>query len=166
MNRLLVTNGAFTTLLLSAILAERTKGSTTEQNYLLYYFTTLTPEKVNFQLDFANFFFNCKKDFNLLEYKKKFGFNLTPLKNQLPDIQEIYLPINSTTKKWYKLLYKIYPNSNFVFYEEGLMSYIKGLYDNSLQRLLKKYATYYLFYNNALKKLFLRNFKLLINNSY
>jgi len=159
MNRLLVTNGAFTTLLLSAVLAEQKKDPTNSNNYLLYYLKTLNPERISFQLNFANFFFNYKKHFNLLEYQRKFSFNLTLLKNELSDIQEIYLPINSTTKKWYKLLYKIYPKASFIFYEEGLMSYIKGLYDHSLQKLLKKHSTYYLFYNATIKHLFPKEFK-------
>lgn len=165
MNRLLVTNGAFTTLLLSAVLAEQEEHSNKSNNYLVYYFKTLTTEKITYQLNFANFFFNYKKHFNLLAYQKKFSFNLTLLKNQLPDIQEIYLPINSTTKKWYKLLYKIYPKANFIFYEEGLMSYIKGLYDGSLKALLKKHSAYYLFYSSTIQKLFPKEFQAISKQS-
>lgn len=80
-------------------------------------------------------------------FKQKFGFKQNQFTQYVPNCSNIYLPINSSTVKIYNVLKKIYPLANFIFYEEGLFSYIKPLFNKKLNYLLSLYNSYYIGYN-------------------
>lgn len=80
-------------------------------------------------------------------FKQTFGFKQNKFTQYVNNCSNIYLPINSSTVKIYTVLKKIYPLANFIFYEEGLFSYIKPVFNKQLNRLLNIYTSYYIGYN-------------------
>ncbi len=87
------------------------------------------------------------------KYKTFFGFNESKFKTDIANlsnakqVKNIYLPINSSSVKLHKKLKKIYPKSNFFLYEEGLLSYIKPVFNKKLQKLLMAYESFFVGYD-------------------
>ncbi|MDR0484470.1 MAG: alpha-2,8-polysialyltransferase family protein [Alphaproteobacteria bacterium] len=155
MKRILIANGAFSGMLLASILQDNG-----DDNFFLGYFKNIKPEKSEALFTFFNYLIKTKKNLNFFAYKKRFSFDFQKLENDLEgnDISEIYLPINSSTKQIYKSFKNRYPKVNFIFYEEGLMSYVKPLLDSSLRKIMQGYKSYYIFYHEKLKNLLQNSF--------
>ncbi len=158
MKRILIANGSFSALVLSAIF--KTRFSDNVSNFFLGYFKNFSDDKSQKLFDFVNLLIKTDKNLRFFDYKTKFGFNFNKLNRSIntTTVDEIYIPINSSTKKIYKSFKNQYPNANFIFYEEGLMSYIKPLLDKPLRKIMEKYDSYYLFYDEKLKKLLIDSF--------
>ena len=156
MNRLVFSNGVWTSIVVSSIL--QNKMSNEDNNFLCGYFKNSLESLREHNFSFAKSLIPYKHRINFLDYKKLFFFNAKQFKEDLYNIEinEIYLPVNSTTCKRYKVLKKIYPSANFYFYEEGLMSYIKPLIDRKLRKIMAKTTNYYLLYKPSIHD-FLKN---------
>ena len=162
MKRILIANGSFSSLVLSSIL--KNKNNKSDSNFLLGYFKNVSPEKSKELFNFFNLLIETKKNLNFFDYKNRLNFDFSKLSKDINTniIDEIYIPINSSTKKIYKLFKSQYSNASFIFYEEGLMSYIKPLLDKSLRKIMIQSENYYLFYDEKLKNLLTSSFTKII----
>jgi hypothetical protein len=162
MKRILIVNGSFSSLVLSSILKNQNnrENNTNVSNFCLGYFKNVSPEKSQELFNFFNLLIDTDKNINFFAYKKNFVFDFNELSHALntTSVDEIYIPINSSTKKIHKLFMYHYPKASFIFYEEGLMSYIKPLFDKSLRKIMAKSENYYLFYDEKLKNLLSKSF--------
>ena len=156
MNRLIFSNGVWTSIVVSSILQDKTNNE--DNNFLCGYFKNSLETLNAHNFTFSKLLLNYKHCINFLDYKKSFYFNSKQFKKDLNNVEinEIYLPVNSTTYNRYKILNKIYPLAKFYFYEEGLMSYIKPLIDRKLKQIMAKSVNYYLIYTSAIHD-FLQN---------
>ncbi len=151
MSKLVVSNGAFSSLLMSSVLNDRQDKN--DDIYYLGYFKTLDKTKYSEILSFTSLLIPYKKNYHLINYTVMGNLDFTTIRDDLHEknISEIYLPINSSTVKMYKALKKVFINANFVLYEEGLMSYVKPILSSSVRKLVKKYPSYYNFYTENMK---------------
>jgi hypothetical protein len=158
MKRLVISNGPWTTLIISAIL--RDKLEKYDSIYFMGYFRNATKESLERNFGFASINIKYNKYLNIFDYKTYLGINTTKLSRDinLIDIDEIYIPINSTTKKWFKFFNKYSPKAKFHFYEEGLMSYIKVFFDSSLRKIMINTNNHFLFYDDIIKRTINKDF--------
>ena len=88
------------------------------------------------------------KIFNWFYFKLRYRFNKELFIKKVGNkYKNILLPINSSASSIYNILYKIYPNANFIFYEEGLLSYVKPVFSYTLAKIMKKHISYYIGYD-------------------
>lgn len=153
---LIVSNGYYTTLV--AVSTLKQLGINDSPKYLLGYFKQLSnsiAESIN--LSEQAWSFKEVFDYNLF-FNNKFSFELFSKHCKNIKFCNILIPINSSTIKWYKGLKKYYPNAKFIFYEEGLLSYLKPIFDIKLKKIITKNLC---FYNN-----FNKNLNYLIENGF
>src|SRR5699024_7930808 len=75
------------------------------------------------------------------------------------EVENILIPINSSSKRWFKGLKEYFPKSNFIFYEEGLLSYIKPILDLDLKKIISNYSCFFNNFNKDFLALISANFK-------
>ncbi|MCL2567596.1 MAG: alpha-2,8-polysialyltransferase family protein [Alphaproteobacteria bacterium] len=158
MKRILIANGSFSSLVLASLLQGKLNAG--DNNFFLGYFKNTSLEKSKALFAFFNYLITAQKNLNFFDYKSSFNFDFKKLDSDLgeKDIDEIYIPINSRTKQIYKSFKKHYGTASFIFYEEGLMSYVKPLLDFSLRKIMRKNQNYYIFYHEKLRNLLLKSF--------
>ncbi|MDR2008738.1 MAG: alpha-2,8-polysialyltransferase family protein [Alphaproteobacteria bacterium] len=158
MKRILIANGSFSSLVLASSLKDKLQEN--DNNFFLGYFKNANPEKSQTLFTFFNYLIKTSKNLNFFDYKSGLQFNFQKLDSDLEqaDIDEVYIPINSRTKQIYKSFKKHYPAAAFIFYEEGLMSYVKVLLDIPLRRIMRETQNYYIFYHEKLKNLLSNSF--------
>ncbi|MFL1781200.1 hypothetical protein ABSA28_00920 [Candidatus Hepatincolaceae symbiont of Richtersius coronifer] len=157
LNRLIISNGPYTSIISSSIVNSFSTplGSKVENNYFLGYFKSISTSNHKLQYDLAKLGLDYKKLLSFNDYFKLSIFDQQQFLRSTDNstFYEIYLPINSTTKRWHKIFSKLYPQCNFCFYEEGLMSYIKPIFDRKLRKIMANATNYYIFYHPQLKVL-------------
>jgi hypothetical protein len=180
---LVFSNGIYTSFLLYGVLKQNYEPQSnvephnieTQNNVFVLYLSKKNNILIEQNKNILNQLFNTKKSLLWQNYKTFFSFKVNKFKADIgnvsgvEEIKNIYLPINSSSVKLHKELKKVYPQSNFIFYEEGLLSYIRPVFNKHLRQLLIKYKSFFVGYdilNNYLKH-FLPNACIsIINKSY
>lgn len=150
-NRLFISNGPYTSLILSSLI-ELLPRSSKDFNILLGYFKNIDNKNKQLSILDTTFF---TRNLSLLSYNNFFKFNCKHFHSHTnyKIFDSIYLPINSNTIKWYKIFKKLYPKAEFNLYEEGLLSYIKPIFSRKLRAIMKKTTNHYMFHNSYLKNM-------------
>lgn len=150
-DNLIISNGYYTTLVAIAILKQLNIDK--KPKYLLGYFKQLsTSIEESIELSKQAWNFNEVFDYNLF-YRHQFSFEAFGKACKKIKFCNIFIPINSSTKKWYKGLKKLYPSARFIFYEEGLLSYLKPVFDLKLKKIINQNVCFYNNFNKSLNYL-------------
>lgn len=139
---LVITNGYYTSVVSKAVLSMLEIDAA--QSAIVGYFKKLSEESSENSAIISQRAWgygwarNFYADMRALGNQKAFA----KLKNLVPRANHILVPVNYTCYFWYKNLNNLYPKAKFIFYAEGLLSYIKPLYNLKLGSLVRKNLFY------------------------
>lgn len=112
------------------------------------------------QLELTQKAFNINKIFYYLNYlHKNKSFNSEKfMEDSNSSYSYVLIPINSSTKKWVKIIKKMYPDIEIIFFSEGLLSYIKPTLDISLRKIIDKNKVFFNKYDEEVSNIIKNNF--------
>lgn len=140
-NRIVITNGAFTSLVAVSLMNQlENSEKNIYNNYFLAYFKGISFENKN------KHFIELGRVISIAEVFDYENFNY---KKEEIDFDEVFIPLNSNVKKWVKMFKKINNKIRIIFYEEGLLSYVYPVFN---KKILNEGELFFLSYASVIIK--------------